>query len=125
MTPSEQVSVLVVDDEPLNRQLLVDILRRGPFRVIGEAADGDEATRLYAELQPDLVLMDIMMPGTDGIEATRAILRQDPGARIVMCSTVSQQRKIVEALQAGARDFIVKPILPAKVLETMRKVWAQ
>ena len=125
MTPSEQVSVLVVDDAPLNRQLLVDILRRGPFRVIGEAADGDEAIRLYAELQPDLVLMDIMMPGTDGIKATRAILRQDPGARIVMCSTVSQQRKIVEALQAGARDFIVKPILPAKVLETMRKVWAQ
>lgn len=123
--PQEQATVLIVDDAPLNRQLLRDILRKSPFRVIGQAADGEEAIRLYAELQPDLVLMDIMMPGLDGIEATRTIVRRHPQARVIMCSTVSQQRKIVEALRAGARDFIVKPIVPAKVLETLQKVWAQ
>ena len=123
--PKEQATVLIVDDAPFNRQLLKDILRRSPFEVIGEVADGDEAIRLYAELQPDLVLMDIMMPGLDGIETTRAILHQDPAARVIMCTTVSQQSQIAEALQAGARDFIVKPVLPAKVLETMRKVWVQ
>ena len=105
--------------------MLKDILRESSFRVIGEAVDGDEAIRLYAELQPDLVLMDIMMPGLDGIEATRVILRQDPEARLIMCTTVGQQRRIIEALQAGARDFLVKPIMPAKILEAMRKVWAQ
>lgn len=122
MTPSQKGTVLIVDDALLNRELLKDILHRDDFQTIGEAANGEQALRLYTELQPDLVLMDIMMPGLDGIEATRAILRQDPGARVIMCSTVSQQAKIAEALQAGARDFIVKPITASKVLETARKV---
>ena len=125
MLTTQKATVLIADDAPLIRRLLKDILRESSFRVIGEAVDGDEAIRLYAELQPDLVLMDIMMPGLDGIEATRVILRQDPEARVIMCTTVGQQRRIIEALQAGARDFLVKPIVPAKLLEAMRKVWAQ
>ncbi|MFZ5917571.1 MAG: response regulator [Chloroflexota bacterium] len=122
MLPDETRTVLIVDDAPLNRQLLKDMMKKSPFRPVGEAANGEDAIRLYDELQPDVVLMDIMMPGIDGIETARLILQQHPQARIVMCSTVSQQSRIVEALRAGARDFIVKPIVPAKVLETLRKV---
>jgi len=122
MLPDETRTVLIVDDAPLNRQLLKDMMKKSPFRPVGEAANGKDAIRLYNELQPDVVLMDIMMPGIDGIETTRLILQQHPQARIVMCSTVSQQSRIVEALRAGARDFIVKPIVSAKVLETLRKV---
>jgi two-component system chemotaxis response regulator CheY len=121
MTPETKGTVLIVDDAPLNRQFLKDILSRGGFQTIGEAANGEEGIRLYAELQPDVVLMDIMMPGIDGIETTRAILRQDPQARVIMCSTVSLQNEIVAALQAGAQDFIVKPIVASKVLEVVHK----
>ncbi|OQY19925.1 MAG: two-component system response regulator [Anaerolineaceae bacterium 4572_32.2] len=125
MSTDKQATVLIVDDEFFNRLLLQDILKESSFRVVGEAAEGEEAIRLCQELQPDIVLMDVMMPGMDGIQVTKAVLRQNPQVRVIMCSTVSQQAQIAEALRAGAVDFIVKPIIPDKVRETLQKVWAK
>ncbi len=125
MMSEEQATVLIVDDAAMMRQLFKDILRKSPFEVIGETANGQEALKLYADLRPDLVLMDVMMPGLDGIEVTRAIMGQDPRARIIICTTVSQKSRVMEALRAGAKDFIVKPLVPRKVLEAMRKVLAR
>jgi len=119
---AKEKRVLIVDDAPFNRRFFKDIMKKSPFQVAGEAANGTDAVRMYIELQPDLVLMDIMMPGQDGIEASKRIVSLDPNARIIMCSTVSQESKIIEALQAGALDFIIKPIIPAKLLEAMQKV---
>ena len=125
MSTDKQATVLIVDDEFFNRLLLQDILKESSFRVVGEAAEGEEAIRLCQELQPDIVLMDVMMPGMDGIQVTKAVLRQNPQVRVIMCSTVSQQAQIAEALRAGAVDFIVKPIILDKVRETLQKVWAK
>jgi len=125
MSTDKQATVLIVDDEFFNRLLLQDILKESSFRVVGEAAEGEEAIRLCQELQPDIVLMDVMMPGMDGIQVTKAVLRQNPQVRVIMCSTVSQQAQIAEALRAGAVDFIDKPIIPDKVRETLQKVWAK
>ena len=112
MSNNQRVTVLIVDDTTPNRKRLRSILKRGPFGVIGEAADTEEALQLYTELQPDLVLMGTVMPSMDGIEATRAIVRRDPGAQVIMCSMLDQQRKLF------------KHILATKVEEAVRKVWA-
>jgi len=88
---------------------------------VGEAENGAEAVEKYADLKPDLVTMDIVMPEMDGIEAVRTIIKMDPGARVLMCSAMGQQPLVVEALEAGARDFIIKPFQPAKVVEAVRK----
>jgi len=112
---------LVVDDAAFMRRMLRDILSRNGLEVVGEAADGPSAVEQYAELQPDLVLMDITMPGMNGIEAVRQIVAGDPAARIVMCSAMGQQALVLESLEAGARDFIVKPFHPGKVIETVSK----
>ena len=116
----EAVTVLIVDDAVFMRQMIRDILlNTGRFEVIGEAANGREAVDLYAELKPGLVTMDIVMPEIDGIEATRQILGSDPTANIVMCSALGQEALVIESISAGARDFIVKPFTPEKVLRVV------
>jgi two-component system chemotaxis response regulator CheY len=114
-------SVLIVDDALFMRMMIKDILSKDGFVIVGEAENGEEAVEKYADLKPDLVTMDIVMPDMDGIEAVRNIIKMDPGARVLMCSAMGQQPLVVEALEAGARDFIIKPFQPAKVVEAVRK----
>ena len=103
------------------RQILRDILQRASFEVVGEATNGEEAVQQYRQLQPDVVLMDIIMPRMDGIEATRQILSLDPQARVVMCTALGQEGILKKALQLGARDFLVKPFRPEKIIEALHK----
>jgi two-component system chemotaxis response regulator CheY len=110
-------TVLVVDDAAFMRATLKDILSRNGYQVVGEARSGTEAVALYGQLRPNLVTMDIVMPEMGGIEAVRQIVRSDPGARIVMCSAMGQQALVIEAIQAGARDFVIKPFQASRVLE--------
>ena len=114
--------VLLVDDTAFMRRMLKDILTRQGFEVVAEAGNGREAVKAYHEAHPDLTIMDITMPEMDGIAAVREIIGQDPAARIIMCSALGQMELIIEALEAGGRDFVVKPFLPDKVLEAVRKV---
>lgn len=113
--------VLVVDDAFFMRMMLSEILAKDGFEVVGEAATGYEALQKYQELRPDIVTMDIVMPDMDGIEATRKIIEIDPLAKIIMCSAMGQQPLVIEALEAGALDFIIKPFQPQKVIEAVRK----
>lgn len=113
---------LVVDDAVFIRRALAQILQASEFEVVGEAANGKEAVQEYRRLLPDVVLMDIMMPEMNGIEAVRQIRQEHPDARIIMCSALGQEKVIIEALSAGALDFIVKPFLPEKILATLRHV---
>jgi len=117
-----QRTVLICDDAIFMRTVLGDILREAGFDVVGEAETGREAVEKYRELQPDLVTMDIVMPDMGGIDAVREIIKEHPKARIIMCSAMGQQALVVEAIQAGARDFIVKPFQPARVLEAVQRV---
>lgn len=114
--------VLVADDASFMRQMIRDIIEPEGFEVVGEASDGDEVVSLYDELSPDLVMMDIVMPARSGIDAVRAIIEKHPTAQIVMCSALGQETLVMEAVQAGARDFIVKPFKPEAVLGTLHKV---
>lgn len=114
--------VLVVDDAIFMRTMISDILKKGDFEVCGEGATGAEAVEQYKKLKPDLVIMDIIMPDMGGIEAVKAIMQIDPSARVLMCSAMGQQALVVEAIQAGARDFVVKPFQPSRVLEAARRV---
>lgn len=118
------VRVLIVDDALFMRTMLRNIFSESGFEVVGEAANGNEAIAKHRELAPDLTTMDIVMPEVNGIEALKRIMSQDPSARIVMCSALGQESLIIEALEAGARDFIVKPFKPAKVVEVAQKVLA-
>jgi two-component system chemotaxis response regulator CheY len=114
--------VLIVDDAAFMRMMIKDILSKNGYQVVGEAENGLKAVEKYAELKPDLVIMDITMPEMDGIEAVKRIRAMDPGATIVMCSAMGQQAMVIEAIQAGAKDFIVKPFQPERVLEAVNKV---
>jgi two-component system chemotaxis response regulator CheY len=114
--------IMLVDDTAFMRRMLRDILTKEGFEVVAEAANGREAVTVYHEARPDLVIMDITMPEMDGIAAVSEIVDGDAAARILMCSALGQQELIIEALEAGGRDFVVKPFLPAKVLEAVRKV---
>jgi len=116
------IRILVVDDAVFMRGLIRDIFARGPFVIAGEAENGVEAVRLYRELKPDLVTMDIVMPEMDGITALKDIVRLDPAAKVVMCSALGQEALIAEAIEAGARDFIVKPFQPGRVLRVVQSV---
>ena len=115
-------TVLVVDDAAFMRMMLKDILTKGGYDVVGEAADGNEAVAKYNELKPDLVTLDITMPNKDGLQALKEIRANDPNATCIMCSAMGQQAMVIEAIQAGARDFIVKPFQADRVLESIRKV---
>jgi two-component system chemotaxis response regulator CheY len=120
----ERVShtVLVCDDAIFMRTMIADILTQAGYKVIGEAESGVEAVRRFQELKPDLVTMDIVMPEMGGIDAVREIIKHDPTARILMCSAMGQQALVVEAIQAGAKDFVVKPFQPARVLEAVQRL---
>ncbi|MCL6442020.1 MAG: response regulator [Alicyclobacillus sp.] len=113
--------ILVVDDAAFMRMMIKDILVKHGFEVVGEAADGVQAVEKYEELKPDLVTMDITMPEMDGIEALRRIKASDPLARVIMCSAMGQQAMVIDAIQAGAKDFIVKPFQAERVIEAVRK----
>lgn len=117
-------NILVVDDAAFMRMMLKDILTKGGHQVVGEAANGLEAIVQYDKLRPDLVTMDITMPEMEGIEALKGIKQNDPKAKVVMCSAMGQQLMVVQAIQAGARDFIVKPFQAERVLEAIKKVLA-
>ena len=104
--------------------MVSDILSQAGFTVVGEAENGKQAVEKYQQLKPDLVTMDIIMPEMGGIEAVKKITQIDPGARILMCSAMGQQALVQEALQAGARDFVVKPFQPSRVLEAVQRVLA-
>ena len=115
-------SVLVVDDAAFMRMMIKDILTKNGYNVAGEAENGAKAVEKYNELKPDLVLMDITMPEMDGIQALKNIKASDAGAQVIMCSAMGQQAMVIEAIQAGAKDFIVKPFQADRVLEAVKKV---
>ncbi|MCG7334041.1 response regulator [Sporosarcina sp. ACRSM] len=113
--------ILIVDDAAFMRMMVKDILTKNNFEVVGEAADGAQAVEKYMELKPDLVTMDITMPEMDGIAALKAIKEKDPAAKIIMCSAMGQQAMVIDAIQAGAKDFIVKPFQADRVIEAIEK----
>ncbi|NGZ74753.1 response regulator [Saccharibacillus alkalitolerans] len=115
-------TVMIVDDAAFMRMVLKEMLGKMGYEVVGEAGNGLEAVREYERLKPDIVTMDITMPEMDGITAVKKIKEIDPDVRIVMCSAMGQQGMIVEAIQAGARDFIVKPFQPDRVEQAFRKL---
>ena len=114
-------NVLIVDDAAFMRMMLKEILTKGGYNVVGEAENGIIAVTKYKELRPDIVTMDITMPEMDGITAVKEIKRIDPHAKIIMCSAMGQQAMVIEAIQSGARDFIVKPFQPVRVMEAVQK----
>ena len=114
--------VLVTDDTAFMRMSLRNVLEKNGFEVVGEAADGEESVNLYAELRPDVVTMDITMPKMDGITAIKKILEIDPNAKVIVCSAMGQKPMVIEALNAGAKDFLVKPFQPERIIEALQKV---
>ncbi|HLO98418.1 MAG TPA: response regulator [Fimbriimonas sp.] len=113
--------ILITDDALFMRITLKRILTAAGFEVVGEASSGAESVALYQDLKPDLVTMDITMPEMDGIEALKAIKSEDPSAVVVMCSALGQQNLMVEAMQAGAKEFITKPFQAEKVVEVIKR----
>lgn len=113
--------VLIVDDASFMRMMLKDILVKMGYEVAGEAENGLKAVELYKRLNPDLVLMDITMPEMDGIDALKSIREYDSKACVVMCSAMGQKAMVMEAVQSGARDFIVKPFEKERVEEAVKK----
>lgn len=118
----KQVKVLIVDDALFMRRMLADVLVKGGYELIAEAANGKEALEQYKTTKPDIVTMDIIMPEVDGIEAVRQIIKFDKNAKIIMVSAMGQQQLVVEAIQAGAKDFIVKPFEASRILDTIERV---
>ena len=116
------IRVLIVDDAAFMRKMIRDIFPPDEFDVVGEAQNGLEAVARFRELQPDLVSMDIVMPEMGGIEATREILSIRPDAVVLICSALGQEPLVMEAIEAGASDFVVKPFRPEDVLAVVRKV---
>ena len=115
-------NILICDDAAFMRMMIKDILTKNGYTVVGEAENGAKAVEKYAELKPDLVLMDITMPEMDGIQALKKIKEADPSATVIMCSAMGQQARVIESIQSGAKDFIVKPFQADRVLEAVRKV---
>jgi two-component system chemotaxis response regulator CheY len=117
-------SVLIADDAAFMRMMLKNVLTEAGYEVVGEAENGAVAVSKYRELNPDLTTMDITMPEMDGLAALKEIRAGDPAARVVMCSAMGQQSMVIESIQAGAKDFIVKPLQPDRVLEAVQKALA-
>ena len=115
-------TVLVCDDAIFMRTMISDILTQAGFEIVGEAESGSQAVQKYHALKPDLVTMDIVMPDMGGIEAVREICKTDPEAKILMCSAMGQQALVVEAIQAGAKEFVGKPFQRSRVLEAVQRV---
>ncbi len=116
--------VLVVDDAAFMRKMVIDVLQGGGHEVIGEAGNGNEAIERYRELRPDVMTLDITMPEKDGLTALKEIIALDPAAKVVMCSALSQESKVLEAVKSGAKDFIAKPFQAQRVLTAIEKVSA-
>jgi len=114
-------TVLLVDDAAFMRMMLKDILNNNGYQVIGEAENGLVAVDKYMELKPDITVMDITMPEMDGLQAVKEIRARDSQARIIMCSAMGQQTMVIDAIQSGAKDFIVKPFKAERVLEAVAK----
>jgi two-component system chemotaxis response regulator CheY len=115
-------NILICDDAAFMRMMIKDILSKNGYNVAGEAENGLKAVEKYKEVNPDLVLMDITMPEMDGIQALKEIKKIDPGAMVIMCSAMGQQAMVIESIQAGAKDFIVKPFQADRVIEAVKKV---
>lgn len=115
-------NILICDDAAFMRMMIKDILTKNGYNIAGEAENGAKAVEKYNELKPDLVLMDITMPEMDGIEALKKIKAGDPNAMVIMCSAMGQQAMIIESIQSGAKDFIVKPFQADRVIEAVKKV---
>jgi two-component system chemotaxis response regulator CheY len=116
--------VLVVDDAVFMRKVVSDALLKGGHEIIGEAANGQEAVERFQELKPEVMTLDITMPEKDGLAALKEIIAMDPQARVVMCSALGQESKVLEAIKAGAKDFVVKPFQPDRVLSAIEKAVA-
>ncbi|TVR30044.1 MAG: response regulator [Spirochaetaceae bacterium] len=117
-----ELRVLVVDDLPFMRQAIREALSDSRFRIVAEAENGEQAIARYREIEPDVVLLDIVMPVLDGLTTLRRLRRIDPGSNIIMCSALGEQAMIVRAIQLGARDFIVKPFRPERVVSALERV---
>lgn len=115
-------TIMIVDDAMFMRVTMKNMLNNNGYQVIAEAVNGADAVAKYAACRPDLVLMDITMPVMDGIEACQAIKSADPSANIIMCTAMGQKNMVMDAIQAGAKDFIVKPVKPEQVLEKIKKL---
>jgi len=114
--------ILITDDAAFMRMMLKDILAKAGYEIVGEAVNGNEAIEKYNQFKPDLVTMDITMPVCDGISALKQIMASDPAAKVVMCSAMGQQAMVIESIQSGAKDFIVKPFQPQRVVEAVKKL---
>ncbi|MDX9754521.1 MAG: response regulator [bacterium] len=115
-------TVMIVDDAAFMRATLKDVITKGGYQVVAEAVNGKDALEKYKVHKPDVVTMDITMPEMDGLEALRQLMGINPGAKVIMCSAIGQQANVVEAIKNGAKDFIVKPFQPDRVLEALKKV---
>lgn len=118
-------TVLIADDAMFMRMMLKDILTKNGFKVIGEAENGEEAVEKYRELKPDLVILDILMPFLDGLEATTEILKLNPAAKVIMISALGQNSYLEKALERGAKNFITKPFSPPGVIEILEQVFKE
>jgi two-component system chemotaxis response regulator CheY len=116
------INVLIADDLKFIKLVLRELLEKAGFRVVGEASNGEEAVELYQDKRPDVVLMDITMPKMDGLAALKQILKFDPQAKVIMCSALGQQNLIAQALQLGAKDFIVKPFREERVIAAIKSI---
>jgi len=114
--------ILLVDDAAFMRKMIKDTLTKNGYSDIHEAVDGADAVEKYGELSPDLVIMDITMPNMDGLEALKAIRAKDGKANVVMCSAMGQESMVMDAVRSGAKDFIVKPFKPDRILKTVTSV---
>ncbi|RDI45384.1 response regulator [Falsibacillus pallidus] len=115
-------TVLIVDDAKFMRMTLANMLKNTDHVVVGEAENGREAVELFDQLHPDIVTMDITMPEMNGLDATKQILKRHPKAKIIVCSAMSVQKTVMEAIEAGAKDFIVKPFDESRVVEAISRV---
>jgi two-component system chemotaxis response regulator CheY len=116
--------ILVVDDAAFMRKMVTDALTKGGHEVIGEAGNGAEAVEQYQSLKPDLTTLDITMPEKDGLSALKDIMAMDPSAKVIMCSALGQESKVLESIKLGAKDFVVKPFQADRVLDAVGKALA-
>lgn len=116
------MKVLVVDDSQFMRLNIINYLNKNNFDVVGQASNGSEAIKLYEELRPDIVTMDITMPDMDGVQAVREIVKMDSNAKIIMCSAMGQQAMVIEAIKAGAKGFLIKPLNEERMIMEINKV---
>ena len=116
--------ILIADDTAFMRKMLSDALSKGGHEIVGEAVNGEDAVSRFEELRPEVTTLDITMPEKDGLSALREIVAIDPTARVIMCSALGQETKVLEAIKSGARDFVVKPFQPERVLEAIAKALA-